>query len=304
MKIAVVGAGGIGGYFGALLARSGQDVTLLARGRNLEQIRARGLEIRAGEQRFVVNLRAEDAPDRIGPSDLVLFTVKTYDVAAALPLLPPLLGPDTAVLALQNGVTAADTVAETVGLAQTLGGVAYLEAALAEPGVVVKAGQMQRIVFGPLTGSPSARHREIASVLQGAGITAELTDAIRVAMWRKFVFICAMAGFTTLTRRSIGDVLAVPLAHDLFARCLTEVVAVARAAGVPLPDTAADETLTFAENLPPAMRSSMQKDLEEGRRLELEALNGTVVRLGQEHGVPVPINAMIVAALEVMLAGR
>lgn len=302
MKIAVIGAGGIGGYFGSLLAQAGEDVTLIARGRNLDRIQAHGLTIRAGGEGRTVPVRAVGDAAAVGTADLVLVCVKTYDLEGALPLLPPLVGEATRVLPLENGVTAVDVVAGVAGSERTLGGVAYVEAELVAPGVVVKPGPLQRIVFGPLDGAISGRDREIGRALERAEIALEIVEDIRVAMWRKFVFICAMAGLTTLTRGTIGEVLAVPQGRRLFMDAVAEAVAVGRAAGVDLPEDLTAATLAFADGLPPGMRSSMQKDLEEGRRLELDALNGTVVRLAANLGIEVPVNRTIDGALRVTTA--
>lgn len=304
MKIAVIGAGGLGGYFGALLARAGHDVTFVARGTQLSALRASGLTVRGPDEEFHVAAAATDDPADIGTVDLVLFCVKTYDVPDAAAILPPLLGPESRVLTLQNGVTTPDEVASVTGAERVLGGVAYIEAAIAAPGVIVKSGPLQRIVCGPLAGPATERERSIANILRMAGITAELTDDIREAMWRKFLFICPMAGLTALTQRPIGDVLAVPEARGLFADVMREIEAVARREGVTLPAEIVESTLRFAEGLPSTMQSSMQKDVREGKRTELDALNGTVVRMAGKHDIDVPVNRTIDGALRVMTGRR
>lgn len=300
MKIAVIGAGGTGGYFGGLLARAGNEVSFVARGRQLAAIKERGLTVRGPEEEFHVPVRATDTPGEIGPADLVLFTVKTYDVPAALPLLPPLLGPESRVLTLQNGVTTPDEVATAAGAERVLGGVAYIEAAIAEPGVIERSGPLRRIIFGRWEGANGQRERDIRDVLADSGIAAELSDDIREAIWRKFIFICPMAGLTALTQHPVGDILADTEGQAVFVEVMQEIARVAQRQGVRLPADIVETTLRFAQGVPPTMRSSLQKDVAQGKRTELAALNGAVVRLGQRDGVAVPVNRTIDAALRVI----
>src|SRR5918999_30388 len=304
MRAVVVGAGGTGGYFGGLLARAGHDVTFVARGAHLEALRARGLTVEsrlAGT--FTLPVRATEDPGELGPVDLVLFCVKTYDTDAAAESVRPLIRPQTMLLSLQNGIDNEDRIARTTGHSSGVGAAAYVVSAIKAPGVVAQTAGPGRIVLGDLDGGASARTERLRDVLQEAGIAAELHPDIRVVLWQKFLFICAFSGVTALTRLPIGTVLADPATHDLFRGTSEEVEAVARAEGVGLPDDFVERALETAAAVEPWGRGALYGDLAGGRRLELESLNGAVVRRGREHGVEAPLNFAIYAALRPYVAG-
>jgi len=304
LRIAVIGAGGTGGYFGGLLARAGHDVTVVARGPHLDAIRARGLTVRsrlAGE--FTVRVAATDDVRSIGPVDLVLVCVKTYGMEEVLPALPSLVGPATMIGSTQNGIDNADRIAAVTGAGPVLGMVAQVSSFIQGPGVVAQAGGPGKLVFGELAGGESARTAELLGTLQRAGIAAETRSDIRVALWEKFIFICGMSGVTALTRLPLGAILADPETAALMRATLDEVAAVARAEGVAVTDQFPEQTFGFMRKLEPWLRGSMAQDLLSGRRLELETLNGTVARLGRARGVPVPVNWTIYAALRPFAGG-
>src|SRR5918997_2944542 len=237
MRIAVIGAGGTGGYFGGLLARAGEDVTFIARGANLEAIRARGLAVEsriAGT--FTVPVRATDDPGEVGPVDLILFCVKAYDTDAAAEGARPLLGPGTTLLSLQNGVDNEERIARAAGHSAELGAAAYVVSAIKSPGVVAQTAGPGKIVLGELGGGKSERTDRLRDALQRAGIAAEVRPDIRVVLWQKFLFICAFSGVTAVTGLPIGTVLADPETSALFRGISEEVEAVARADGIGLPD--------------------------------------------------------------------
>src|SRR3712207_587400 len=247
MRIGVVGAGGTGGYFGGLLARAGQDVTFIARGAHLEALRARGLTVEstlAGT--FTVPVKATDAPGEVGPVDLILFCVKTYDTDDAAESIRPLIRPETMLLSLQNGIDNEERIARTTGFSSGLGAAAYVVSAIRAPGVVAQTAGPGRIVLGELNGGASARTEQLRDVLREAGIAAELHPDIRLILWQKFLFICAFSGVTALTRLPIGTVLADPATHTLFRGTSEEVEAVARAEGVGLPDDCVERALGTA----------------------------------------------------------
>jgi 2-dehydropantoate 2-reductase len=298
MKIAIVGAGGVGGYFGGLLARDENDVAFLARGAHLRAIRTRGLRVESADGTFTIApANATDDPDEIGPVELVLLCVKTYDLAATIGQLRPMVGPSTAILTLQNGVEAPEMVAAAYGRATVLPGVAYCEVAVKEPGVIFQGSPMRRIIFGELGGAPTPRARAIGTAFAAAGVDTVLSDNILGALWSKFCFICGMSGVTTLTRRSVGPILADEEARLLLRAVVEEARAVALAQGVRFDADPVEAGLgTFARFAPEA-KSSMQRDLERGGQLEVEALNGAVVRLGRALGVATPANQAIYAAL-------
>jgi len=298
MRIAVLGAGAVGGYYGAVLQRSGNDVSFLARGRHLAAIRDRGLRVESAvEAPFTVPARVTDNPLEIGPVDLVLFTVKAYDTPAAARLLPPLLGPETAVLTLQNGVDSVEALGEAVGRRHLLGGLCQIFCTVAAPGLVRQTGGPRRVVLGELDGSVTHRVRATHEAFRAAGVPAELSRRILVEMWEKFVFINAQGGMTALTRLPIGVIRRTPETFALYLDVAEEVAAVGRAHGVPIPAGQRERVRAFALALDEGAYSSLYTDLAAGRRTELDTLLGTVVRLGERYGVPTPACRAIYAAL-------
>ena len=304
MHIAVVGAGGTGGYFGGLLARAGQDVTFIARGAHLEALRARGLTVEsklAGT--FTVSVQATDTPSEVAPVDLILFCVKTYDTDTAAKSVRPLIRPDTMLLSLQNGIDNDERIAWAAGHTSGIGAVAYVVSAIKAPGVVAQTAGPGRIILGELSGGVSARTERLCDVLQRAGITAEVHPNIRVVLWQKFLFICAFSGVTAVTRLPIGTILADFVTRALFRGEMEEVEVVARADGIELPADCVKQALATAAGVEPWGRGSLYHDLALGRRLELESLNGEVVRRGREHGIETPLNFAIYAALRPYVDG-
>lgn len=299
MRITVMGAGGTGGYFGALLARAGEDVTFIARGAHLEAICTQGLTVKsrlAGD--FTLPVKATDDPGEVGPVELVLFCVKAYDTATAAEQIRPLVGQDTVVLSVQNGIENEEEIGKVVGSEPVIGAVAYVSSVIEAPGVIAQRAGPGKIVFGELAGGTSPRTERLQSTFQRAGIAAELRPDIRITLWDKFLFICAINGITALTRLPIGPILACPETRGLYRGTMEEVEVVARASGITLPDECVDQKLAFTSGLESSARGSMYYDLAAGRRLELEVLNGTAVRLGREHGIPTPLNFAIYAALK------
>ena len=291
MHIAILGSGAVGGYFGARLAHAGQQVTFVARGAHQRAIRERGLLVWSPLGDFVARGPAEDDTSRVGPVDLVLYAVKTYDNHTALPLLPPLVGPDTVVLTLQNGVESAERIAEVVGERHVLGGTAYVATALKLPGLIEQTGTHRRIAFGEAF-SPGAQVTErvarIAAVLASADIQAETSPDARVPIWEKFIYLSPVAAFTAAARVPTGPIWADPFIRERFLEAVHEVERVARAVGVPVGADVEAKIVGYMQALPPTMRSSLLIDLSAGKRLEVEALQGAVVRLGRQHGVPTP----------------
>jgi 2-dehydropantoate 2-reductase len=302
MKIAILGSGAVGGYYGARLARAGHDVTFIARGAHLAAIRERGLEIKsAALGDFTVKARAEEDTSRVGPVDLVLFAVKTYDNPTALPMLPPLLGESTAVLSVQNGVDSPGDVARVAGEARTLGGTTYIATALESPGLIVQTGTHRRIVFGEAFGAlprVSDRVSAVHDAFAGAEIESYPVGDGRVPIWEKFVFLAALAGFTGAARLPIGPVWGDPFIKAQFLSACREIEAVARAEGVPVAPDVVDRIVPYVDAIPGSMRSSLLIDLQQGKRIEVEALQGTVVRRAATLGVPVPIMATLYAVLK------
>jgi 2-dehydropantoate 2-reductase len=294
-----MGTGGTGGYFGGLLARAGEEVTFIARGAHLEAIRKNGLAIKsvlAGD--FTIPAKATDNTNDIGPVDCVLFCVKAYDNAAAADQIRPLIGSETVVLSVQNGIDNEEQIGKVVGPEHVVGCASYVSSTIDSPGVIAQTAGPGKIVLGEMQGGTSPRTEALQSTMQNSGITAELHTDIQVALWQKFLAICGVNGITALTRLPMGDILASEETCNLMKGTMQEVEAVARAKGVKLPDGCADQSMDFFSSLEPSIRGSMYYDLAAGRRLELDVLNGTVVRLGSTHGVPTPFNFAIYAALK------
>lgn len=291
MRIAVMGTGGVGGYFGTRLAQGGTDVTFIARGRHLDAIRAHGLKVESplGDTHLPAP-QVTDDPAAIGPVDLVLFGVKLWDTETAARAVAPLIGPTTALISLQNGVRKDDTLRELLGEGAVMGGVCYIAAQIAAPGVIRHSGKMQKLVFGEYDGRRSARAEAFAEACVRAGIDTEISADIRRAIWEKFVFLAGLSGSTASIRKAIGPIREHPRSRALLRDAMREVVAVGRAQGVQLAEDFADNRLAFCDGLPATMTSSMHNDLERGNRLEVEGLSGDVVARGRAAGVPTPVN--------------
>jgi 2-dehydropantoate 2-reductase len=302
MRFAILGSGAVGGYYGAKLARAGHDVTFIARGAHLAAIRERGLEIRSplvGD--FLVRAPAEEDTGRVGPVDVVLVAVKAYDNVTALPLIGPMLGTATSILTLQNGVDSVSDVATIYGEAPVLGGTTYIATALAAPGVIEQTGTHRRIVFGEVFGALprlSDRVRAIHEALAGADIQSEAVDDGRTPVWDKFIFLVALAGFTGATRLPTGAVWGDPVIRAQFLEGCREVERLARAEGVPVAPDIIDRIIEYVGKIPGSMRSSLLIDLSQGKRIEVEALQGAVVRRAARAGIPVPIVTTLYAVLK------
>ena len=304
MKIAVVGAGGVGGYFGARLAAAGADVQFLARGAHLEAMRDRGLRIESPKQNLHLrHVNATSEPAAIGPCDVVMFCVKLYDVGPAAGSLAPLLGPDTIVLPFQNGVDSVRLLTRAIGASHTGGGTAYVTAVIEEPGVI-RHTVMDSLFFGELDGHRSPRLERFLEACRAAGFNATLSDNITVDIWTKFVRLSVFSGMTAVTRGPIGPIVSDPDLMAMLLDALREARAVAVANGVPVPDSVTDNVQQAYGRMSPDAKSSMLHDLERGRQLELPWLSGAVVRLGAESGVPTPIHKFIATVLKPYVNGR
>ena len=299
MRILVAGAGGVGGYFGGLLARSGQDVAFLARGPHLQAILENGLQVEsAASGDFTVKVEAFERADGPRKADLILFCVKTYSNVEAMEAAAPAVGDGTTILTLQNGITSADELGSAFGREKVLPGLAYIETGIREPGVVAQTGGPCRIVFGELDGEISARAAGLACAFRKAGIEAQASDTILRELWNKFIFICALSGVTSVSRSHMDEVLAVPETSRLLRGVMEETAAVGRARGVDLEEDVVEQTMRRFGEFSSVLRSSMQRDLEAGKPLELEALNGAVARLGAELGIETPVNDFVYASLK------
>jgi 2-dehydropantoate 2-reductase len=304
MRLVVLGAGGVGGYFGARLARGGEAVTFVARGAHLEAIRRGGLRVRSTlEGEYTVAVTAVEEVTGLPPADAVLVCVKSFDTEAALARVRPVVGPETAVLSLQNGVDNAERIDAVLGPGHAVGGAAYVFAAIEAPGVIAHrfAG---RVVLGELDGPPRPRAERLRDAFAGAGVPVELSADIRRVLWEKYLLICAQAGLTALTRCPSGVLRAVPETWRLYRVILEELAALARAAGLALPADTVERIMTIAAGLAPETASSLQHDLLAGNRLELEGLHGHAVGLAARLGVPLPTVFAVYALLKPHADGR
>ena len=303
MRVAVIGSGGVGGYVGGRLAQAGHEVAFLARGAHLDALRANGLRVRSTDGDFdIPSVTATDQPEGLGPADLFLLTVKTYDTEAAAASLKPLLTPGATVLTLQNGIDNHEIIDRVLGDGVALAGTIRIETSIAEPGVISHPSKGAITRFGELgpdgtTGSQSARVEALRVAFADAKLNVAVPDDMRAELWDKFIFLVPFAGLTTLIRGPIGEILASPELTETLRQLLTEAVAVAKAEGVDFGEGAAEKRLGWMRRLHPEMKSSLQRDLERGKPLEIDALAGALARLGAKHGIPTPVTSAVNAVL-------
>jgi 2-dehydropantoate 2-reductase len=301
MRFGILGSGAVGGYYGALLVRAGHDVTFIARGAHLRAIRTSGLQIRSPLGDFVATAGAEEDTARVGRVDCVIVAIKNYDNQTALPRLTPMIGPATTVLTLQNGVDSVDDCAAVVGREVVLGGATYIATALEAPGLIVQTGTLRRIVFGEVfeaAGRITARVAAIRDAFASADIEVDAVPDARTPLWEKFVYLAPFAAFTGAARLPVGGLWADPDIRETFYEAAEEVRSVAAAEGVAVPTDIRARVERYMSALPPSTRSSLLIDLQQGKRIEVEALQGSVVRRGRRAGVPTPIHAALYAVLK------
>jgi 2-dehydropantoate 2-reductase len=300
-----MGSGGVGGYFGARLARGGADVVFIARGAHLEAMRNHGLRIEnENEPIELPEVNATDDPSSIGLVDLILFAVKLWDTETAAKSLLPAIGPETGLISFQNGVQKDDMLRPIVGEAALMGGVGYVATTISRPGVIAQTGTMQRLLFGEFDGRRSKRVEDFHEACVAGGINAEISPDIRPEIWQKFVFLVALSGATTSMRMALGPIRENPQTRQFFLDLMKEVVAVGRARGIALPADYAEQRMNFADGLPRDMIASMYHDLQQGKPLELAWLSGAMVDIGSEVGVPTPVNRAVRDVLLLHAHGR
>ncbi len=305
MRIAMVGAGGIGGYFGAKLAQAGADVHFIARGAHLAAMLEGGLTIESDQGDVVLpRVSATSDPGAIGSVDLVVIGVKLWDTEDAARTASTLAASGAAVVSFQNGVRKDQILRRVLGAGAVIGGVSYIAASIARPGVIRHVGAMQKLVFGEFSGAPSPRTDAFLAACQAAGIDAQVSPDIERATWEKFVFLAALSGATSAMRSSIGPIRENARTRAFLLGLMQEVVAVGKASGVALAEDFARNRLAFCDTLPAAMTSSMHGDLERGGRLELPYLGGDVVEMGERLGVPTPLNRAVLDVLALHENGR
>ncbi len=307
MRIAAMAAGAVGAYFGARMQAAGHEVFYIARGAHLEAIKKNGLKIESGPHGdlHLTDVNATDDPAKVGPVDVVLFAVKLWDTEQAAERMKPLIGPDTRVITLQNGVDSYERIAPIIGAEHAIPGVTYVVSVIDKPGVIKQTGQFHQIICGTHDGRPDAKLAAFVDAGKAAGFDAILSDDIQRDRWHKFVFLSATSGATAVTRTTMGPILKDPDMRSLFRAIMSETLAVGRAKGVAVDPGYVDNRLAFADaNVPDSMKASMANDLDRGNRLELDWLAGTVKRLGKELKVPTPVNDTIYAALKTFRMGK
>ncbi|HUH95796.1 MAG TPA: 2-dehydropantoate 2-reductase [Anaerolineales bacterium] len=298
MKIVIMGTGGTGGYYGALLAKQGHDVSFVARGAHLQAIQKNGLQVKSIFGDFQIKpAKATDDPSKIAPPDLILFCTKTYDTAEAVQTIKPIVAGETTVLSLQNGIDAVERIGKVVGMEHMIAGATWLSSAVAAPGVIKHVSDFRRVVLGELDGRLTPRVQAICQAFKDTGITVEPSDNILRILWTKFVFISAASSFGALTRLPMGEYRSVPETRALIVRLMHEVEALALASGVALEADVVDKSLAFMDNAAPHIKASMQLDVEAGHPSEIESIVGVIGRKGRERGLPTPVADAIYAML-------
>jgi 2-dehydropantoate 2-reductase len=299
MKIAIIGAGGVGGYYGALLARAGHEVAFIARGEHLQALRAKGLQVKSILGDFTVSpMRATATPAEIGPVNLIVVAVKTYHLDEVAQMLAPLLAPTTAVLPFENGVDAAERLGAVIGQEYLLGGSTWISAAIEAPGVIGHYSQFRRVVLGEFNGQVTPRLQAVYEAFQNIGVSVEISTDIRTVLWSKLVFIAAVGAIGSLTRMTMGEYRQVHETRAVLQAAIAEIIAVGQTNGAKLEVALAEKTLAFIDQSAAELKPSMQRDIEAGRVSELESLIGVVVRLGAAAGVPTPVMSFAYAMLK------
>ena len=304
MKIAVMGAGAIGGYFGGRLAKAGFDVSFIARGAHLDVIRKNGLKVLSPLGDFTIHpATVTDDPAEVGPVDVILFMVKNYDTLRAAEQIRPLVGPDTAIIPFQNGVEARAMLSNVLGARHVLGGVAFIPASIQEPGVIKHNAELAKLVFGEFDKQITPRALSFLDALEKAGVTGEIPADISMVLWSKLMFLTSMSAINCITRQPVGLVQSDGETIALYMDAMREVAAVAAAHGVSLGEEAIANNMALAKSFPPNNKTSMFQDLEAGQRLEIDYLSGAVVRLGREKGIETPIHRTAWVAIKPWING-
>ena len=303
MRIAFMGSGGLGGYFGARLCKGGADVHFIARGEHLQAMRSEGLRVEGPEPIHIAHVNATDDPAAVGVVDFVMISVKLWDTEAALQQIRPMVGPDTAIISFQNGVLKDQYLRAVYDESRIMGGVGYVATTIDRPGVIRQTGPMQRLLFGEFDGARSTRGEALLAACLAGGIKAEFSDNILCEIWQKYVFLVGLSGTTTTMRKTIGPIRENAQTRAFLADVMREVVAVGRSHGVGLPEDYAEVRMRLADEVAFDMTSSMHHDLDRGKPLEVRWLAGGVVELGQRKGVPTPLNRAIADILALHATG-
>ena len=303
MRVAIMGSGGVGGYYGGMLARAGEDVTFVARGEHLGAILDNGLKVKTAHVgEFTIPAKATEDPHEIGPVDLVLFCVKTYDTSTAAEMIRPLVGPDTMVLTLQNGVESPERIGRVIGIEHVIGGTTYVSSKIESPGIIKEIWD-RKAYLGELDGKRTSRIEQLAKSLEQAQVQVEISPHIHVAMWGKLLAVSAFTGVCCVTRLPAGAVNSCPDTASLMWGAVKEGMAVAKAGGAALPDGLLDQLRGVSQSMDPMLRPSMHYDIEVGKPLELEDMIGVIVRRGEQYKIATPLTFALYAALKPYVNG-
>lgn len=297
MRIAIFGTGGAGGYFGAHLAHAGEEVVFVARGEHLAAIREQGLRVETNGGEIIARSEATDDPSQVGAVDVVLVGVKTWQVTEAARAMRPMIGPQTFVVPLQNGVEAATELARVLGAKHVLGGLCGTISRVVSPGHILSIGEINFIKFGELDNRPSERAEHLRQTFERAGVKAEVPPDIQAAVWGKFIFVAPYGGIGAVTRAPVGVIRSLPETRGMLERGMREILEVARARQVSLAEEMVEKSMGLIDSLAPSSTTSLQRDISAGKPSELEAWNGAVLRLGRETGVPTPLHEFIYHSL-------
>ena len=303
MRIAFMGAGGLGGYFGAKLCQGGSEVHFIARGDHLRALQSDGLRIEGPEPMHIEQVNATDDPAQVGPVDFVMLGVKLWDTESALEQMLPMVGKDTTIISFQNGVLKDQYLRDAYDATKIMGGLGYVATTIDRPGVIRQTGPMQRLIFGEFDGSRSPRGEALLEACLAGGINAEISENILREIWEKYVFLVGLSATTATIRKPIGPIRENPQTRAFFYDLMCEVVAVGRAQGVDLAEDYADTALGIGDGVAADMYASMYHDLERGNPLEVRWLSGGVVELGEPEGVPTPLNRAVADILALYAGG-
>jgi 2-dehydropantoate 2-reductase len=305
MRIAAMAAGAVGAYFGGRMAAAGHDVAFIARRAHLDALRKDGLKIESVHgDLHLPKVYATPDPKEVGPVDVVLFAVKLWDTETAAELAKPMVGPDTRVITLQNGVDSYERVSAIIGKEVTCPGTAYIAAVLGGPGLMRHTSKFATMRVGRMDGKPDEKLKAFTDAAKAANIDIQPQEDMNRERWQKFIFLSSMAGINCATRMEIGKVLADPQTRGYYRKLMEECLAVGQATGAKVPNDWIDDRMTFSDNAPPGMKASMLHDLEAGNRLELDWLTGKVVALGKQHGIPTPASEAVYTMVKLHKMGR
>ena len=305
MKIAVMATGGVGGVFGAKFAEAGEDITFIARGTHLEEIKKNGLTILDDKGEVnIKDIQITDDPVSIGTVDFIIFAVKLWDTESAATICKPMLGPETVLIPFQNGVSSTETISKIIGETHTGRGISRVSASIEAPGIIRRVGSYGSLAFAEAGGAKSTRMQAFLDICNRAGVEAEIPNDIFLTLWQKYIFLVTVSGMTTAARRPMQSLIKGPEGLTTAINCMTEVAEVGRAIGIHLPTDTVEKLVNFLKKMPQNMKASQAIDLENGRRLEAPWLTGNVCKMGRKYGIPTPANDTLYSVIQPYIMGE